>query len=61
VLERAWLGGFRTKSDFAREHADHIAIASSRKLITTLRLDGEFGRTWQITPAGLSILWKKGK
>lgn len=61
VLERAWLAGFTTKSDFAKREADWIAIASSRNLITTSRLDGEYGRTWQITPAGLRMLWERKK
>jgi hypothetical protein len=28
-LKRAWLVGFRTKSNFARDFADEVAIAAS--------------------------------
>jgi DNA polymerase-1 len=35
VLKRAWTKPFSTKSDFARAHADHVALAASDGLITT--------------------------
>jgi len=57
VLEMAWAGGFTTKSDFSRSHADAIAMASCRKLITTRTQDGDYGRRWLITPKGCSVLF----
>lgn len=56
VLWRIWARGpIRTKSDFARYHADHIAIASSEHWITTEVWPGvkEYGRAWMLTPEGL--------
>jgi hypothetical protein len=58
VIEKSWRGGFTTRSDFAREHADYIAIAACKGLITTGYLDGEWGRTWYVTAKGLKYLVK---
>ena len=58
VLEQAWRGGFATKSNFARSHADPIAQAACLGLITTQHSGDTFGRIWRITPAGLERLWK---
>jgi hypothetical protein len=57
VLERAWKSGFSTKSDFAREHADFVAMAASDGFITTRIAAGLYGRDWQITPSGLKHLY----
>jgi hypothetical protein len=59
VVSQAWLAGFKTKSDYARVHADHVAIAAALNLITTRCLDGEFGRTWRVAPKGLKALWER--
>lgn len=56
VLRRAWLQGFRTKSDFARLHADEVAIAASLGLITTKIGAHRFDRNWHITRKGLTFL-----
>lgn len=56
VLRRAWLQGFRTKSDFARMMADEVAIAASLGLITTKIGAKRFDRSWHITRKGLSFL-----
>jgi hypothetical protein len=61
VLERVWKAGIRTKSNFARAHADAVAIASDRRLITTQLTHGDYGRSWYITPEGLVLLWKRRK
>jgi len=53
---RAWQSPFRTKSDFARDHADLIAMAASDGLITTRVATGLYGRQWKITIAGLQRL-----
>lgn len=59
VLEKAWLGGFMTKSNFAREKADEIATASSLGLITTHTGPNAFQRSWVVTPQGLQLLWNQ--
>jgi len=56
VLRRAWLKGFRTKSDFARMMADEVAIAASLGLITTKIGAQRFDRNWHITRKGLAFL-----
>ena len=56
VLRRAWLEGFRTKSNFAREFADEVAIAASLGLITTKIGKDSFDKTWHITRKGLDHL-----
>jgi len=57
VLERAWTSPFKTKSDFARQYADHIAMAASDGFLTTKLATGLYTRMWQITPKGLSYLY----
>lgn len=56
VLKRAWLVGFRTKSNFAREFADEIAIAASLGLISTKIGKDQFDKTWHITRKGMDYL-----
>lgn len=56
VLRKAWLGGFMTKSNFAREFANEVAIAASLGLITTKIGRESFDRTWRITRKGLDHL-----
>lgn len=57
VLKKAWQGGgISTKGDFARAHADVIAIAASCGFITTRVRSNEFGRKWLITKLGLESL-----
>lgn len=56
VLRKAWLTGFRTKSDFARTYADEVAIAASLGLITTKIGREHFDRTWRITRKGMDFL-----
>jgi hypothetical protein len=53
VMEKAWLQGFRTKSNFARIYADEIAIAASLGLISTKIGKDRFDKTWHITRKGL--------
>lgn len=59
MVHRSWIGGFHTKSDFARYNADYIAIAVTTGLITTRLMGGEYGRKWWITPKGLRQLWAR--
>ncbi len=56
VLREAWKNGISTKGDFARAHADLIAIAASSGLITTKVRANEYGRRWLITKLGLEAL-----
>lgn len=62
VLVEAWSTGFTTKSDFARRHADPVAEASGRGLITTMSYTGSiYTRKWNITPKGCRKLFKRSK
>ena len=56
VLETVWTSDVTTKSDFAREWADYIAMAASMSLITTKVACDIYSRHWQITGAGLMLL-----
>lgn len=56
VLRKAWLQGFRTKSNFAREFADEVAVAASLGLISTKIGKDRFDKTWHITRKGLDYL-----
>lgn len=56
VVRKAWLEGFRTKSNFARLRANEIAVAASLGLITTKIGKEQFDKTWHITRKGLSLL-----
>jgi hypothetical protein len=56
VLHEAWTTGFTTKSDFAREFADFVAMAASMGLITTRINNQVYGKQWQITSKGLYAL-----
>lgn len=56
VLHRAWERPFLTRSDFARTHADEVAIASCLGLITVRHDSTTWGRSWRITARGLSLL-----
>ena len=56
VLSRAWASPFTTKSDFAREHADFVAMAASDGFITTRQATGLYSNVWLITAKGLRHL-----
>lgn len=61
VVGVAYLGPFRTKSDYAREKATMVALASSLGLITSVYPGGAaYGNTWRVTPRGLRLLHKHG-
>jgi hypothetical protein len=57
VLDRCWKKPPKTKSDFAREYADLMAMAASDGLITTKLATGLYQRIWVLTPKGLSYLY----
>lgn len=53
VLEQAWQGGFKTKSNFARHMANEVAICASLGLISTKLQGTKFGTKWFITKTGM--------
>lgn len=55
VLHGAWSSPFTTRSNFAREHPEHIARASCLGFISTKQPAG-WGTRWHITAAGLRFL-----
>lgn len=56
-MTEAWKQGFTTKSDFAREMADHVAIAACMGWITTRIFPPDvWGSQWNITSKGLLAL-----
>lgn len=57
LLDKAWQGGFATKSDLAREHAPVVSMATERNLITTRVGPNSYGEKHFITPGGLTVLW----
>lgn len=61
VLVVAYLNGFSTKSNLAREQATHVACAASLGLITTALPDGKFGNIWRVTPKGISMFFHEGE
>jgi len=58
VLQTVWTCQVTTKSDFARENADYIAMAASMGLISTRIMSNVYGRQWQVTAKGLDALEK---
>ncbi|SMP58544.1 hypothetical protein SAMN06296065_102494 [Novosphingobium panipatense] len=60
VLRRAWESPFTTRSDFARRFIEDVAVAACLGLLTVKHNNtlNEWGRTWRITAAGLSLLEK---
>jgi hypothetical protein len=46
----------RVKSDYAREHAEIVAMAASLNMITTKTGSNQFALSWLITNKGLSWL-----
>ena len=54
ILKQALEAPFKTKSNFARERADLIAMAASDGFITTRIAAGLYSRKWMLTPLGLS-------
>lgn len=56
TLAKAHFEGFTTKSDYAREHADIVAMLACCNLITTHVQDNEWSSLWKITAPGLTFL-----
>lgn len=53
VLIKAYHGGFKVQSNFARKYATEVAACASVGLITTKVKSTTFGTTWYITKQGL--------
>lgn len=57
VLMESWHRGFTTKSDFARDNTDYVAIAACMGWITTRIFPPDvWGSSWNITSKGLLAL-----
>lgn len=59
VAAEAYEQPFATKSNFAREYADFVAMAAALGWITVQRRDLSFSRRWLITTDGLNALRNK--
>lgn len=60
VCLEAYKRGFTVQSDFAREHAEFVAMAASMHLITTHVTNNVFGREWRPTAKGFRFLQEMG-
>ena len=57
TLDNAWQGGFTARSDWHRENAEVVAMATERGLITTRVGPNMYGNKHLITPKGLDVLF----
>lgn len=58
LLEHTYLvGGYTTKSDFARVEADLIAQAAVTGFLTTQVPRDGFQSVWRLTPIALEAMW----
>lgn len=57
VIGRAWSEPFTTRSDYARAHADVVAMAACDGYITTRVAAGLYDNRWKVTAKGLSHLY----
>lgn len=58
VLAEAHFKGFTTKSNYARKHADVIAMLACCNLISTHIQNEQWSNFWKITPYGLEFLYE---
>jgi hypothetical protein len=56
VVLEAHRYGFTVKSDFARKHAEYIAMAATLGLISTRLFGDVYSSEWRPTPRGLALL-----
>mgnify|MGYP000415686488 CR=1 FL=1 len=56
VLQEAYKAPFSPKSNFARYHADDVAIASTDGLLSVMVPGVGFSRRWRVTVEGLIAL-----
>lgn len=57
ILDKAWQGGIKSRSDLARKRAEVISMATERGLVTTRVGPSTYTDTHLITPQGLEVLW----
>jgi hypothetical protein len=55
VIAEAYRKGFTVQSDYARMHADYVAMAASLGLLSTKLFDNVFSREWRPTIRGLAF------
>lgn len=61
VLSRAYQTPFTTRSDFARNNAELVAVCACEGFISTKTVGtNQFGRRWHITVMGLMRLRESG-
>jgi hypothetical protein len=56
VLHNTWRSPYTTKSDFARAHANYVAMCASEDLITTKIAEDTWGNEWLITEMGMAFM-----
>lgn len=56
VLAESHFKGFTTKSNFARKHADVVAMLASCQLISTQVHGSTWSNYWKITADGLAFM-----
>jgi hypothetical protein len=56
VLAKSHFEGFTTRSNFARKHADVVAMLGCCGLITTSVAGNQWTNLWKVTPEGLQFL-----
>lgn len=56
VVDMARINPFTTKSNFARDAANEIAVAASEGFISTRLDENKFTNRWMITMEGLQFL-----
>jgi hypothetical protein len=56
VVLEAQRYGFTVKNDFARKHAEYVAMAASIGLISTRLFGNVYASEWRPTPKGLALL-----
>ena len=62
VLRNAYQNPFTTRSDFARNNAELVAVCACEGFISTKTVGtNQFGRRWHITVMGLMHLRESGE
>jgi hypothetical protein len=56
VIRKAWMAPFSTKSNYAREHANEVAVAASLGFISTKIDNNTHTNKWLVTVEGLARL-----
>lgn len=56
TIIEAYRRGFTVQSDYARQHADYVAMAASLGLLSTRLYGNIYSREWRPTVKGLSFV-----